>query len=547
MNKILKILYIHSYSFWRKDSIMTIFYRISNYLNSKKDQLNGIIEEEYLDLEYEKLPEFTLKNLKNYRIEVTKLLNKIYERFNFNLVLISCYSSFSYINCIEVASMIKNSINHKCLIAVGGLHPTICPEDFQPGNFPHYFYQDHPKNFTPFDYLIKEEGEIPFYELVQSILNGNHKLRMNLSDRCIILKPKIIENLDEIPIIDLRLFEKYNEALKKIDTLWIDFSRGCIFSCKFCLNSENYLPCYKRVRIKSIKKCIDELNAINEISKNFPFKLVCISDLIFMPKRSYKKLFFRELNKTINKQGEFPFKIIIEDRVELCSLEDLENYKRLNIDLSIGIESFSKTLLYKMGKILGKDESQINIGIRNYLHKTVEIIKKANEIKLPIVLNYMYGVPGTDWTTSKEEQEFFFKKKYNGKSLIEKYIITLKLNKYMAYIGTNTYYTAEREFGTKFHFPKWWKIFDKDQIFFASLVDPSINLSFIESYNYAIKLIKDLMKIQSKLGNPSYSIEKLLNFKKDEGRSSYRLYKLVKQKYPKMFNSQIQIEDWFSN
>ena len=112
-----------------------------------------------------------------------------------------------------------------------------------------------------------------------------------------------------------------------------------------------------------------------------------------------------------------------------------------------------------MGKILGKNESQINIGITNYLIKTIEIIKKANEINLPFVLNYMYGVPGTDWTTIKEEQEFFFKKKYNGKSLIEKYFITLKLNKYMAYIGTNTYKTAKREFGTKFHYPQWWKIF----------------------------------------------------------------------------------------
>ena len=104
-----KILYIFPFDFWDKNynSFLTGIIRLSNYLNSKKNELDDDIEEEYFDLRYEKLPEFHPETIKDYRIKLAILLNKIFSRFSFNLAAISCYSSFNYLNSVELAYIIK--------------------------------------------------------------------------------------------------------------------------------------------------------------------------------------------------------------------------------------------------------------------------------------------------------------------------------------------------------------------------------------------------------------------------------------------------------
>ena len=182
--------------------------RISNYLNSMKHKIGGSIEEEYLDLGFEALPKFIPENIKEYREKLKKLLLEYKKRFPFELVAISCYTSLNYMNCVEIASLIKKEITPSCLIVVGGIHPSICPEDFQIGNFPNFIYKKYPQNQTPFDYLIKDEGEIPFYNLVKGLIEGTIKKRKSAEDPLIFIESQILENLDELPIINFELFEK---------------------------------------------------------------------------------------------------------------------------------------------------------------------------------------------------------------------------------------------------------------------------------------------------------------------------------------------------
>ena len=139
----LRILYIYPFESYGFPGIISSFIRISNYLNSRKYLLNGTFQEEYLDLRHEKLPEFIPKNLVNYRAELTSLLTRLYKRFKFDIVAISCYSSFCYVNTVEVAHFIKKDINPSCLIVVGGPHATICPDEFQPGEFPKFIYKTY--------------------------------------------------------------------------------------------------------------------------------------------------------------------------------------------------------------------------------------------------------------------------------------------------------------------------------------------------------------------------------------------------------------------
>lgn len=500
-----RILYIHSYSLWySRSGIMSIFYRISNYLHSKQNKLDEKFEEEYLDLDYEDLPKFTKENLEGYRSELRDLLQDLYGRFPFDVVFISCYDSYSYINCIEVASIIKTDINLKSLIAVGGIHPTMLPDDFQPMNFPSYFYKTYPKEFTPFDYIIKEEGERPVYKLVQSIMSGSHQIRRTSQEHCIILPTDLINNLDDLPIINLKIFEKYKDILDnlEISKIWIDFSRGCPFKCFFCLNSTESFPCYKNVRIKSVEKCIAELKAIKAIDL-FPIKAVHFTDLIFFSKRSLKNAFFHAMDELVSKEGPFSFNFFLMDRVEFCSLEDLERYKKFNMSVSLGTESFSKSLLNTIGKVKGT-QNQSESSESQYLRKVHSLIKKASQLNLQLILNYLFCVPGTNEKIIKEEIDFFFKKGENDISLAESYKFRLGINPYRAYFGTKIYENTEK-FGARVYNKEWWKTFDPNQHLLAAMIDPQPDFKVLDAQRLSRNLIKRVLKKQSEIGNEYYS------------------------------------------
>ena len=505
--KQMKILYIHPFAFWANSHLLLNFLRISNYLNSKKQILKCTLEERYLDLRHENLPNFNPNMINQYRIALNQLLLKIFNEFNFNLVAISCYTSFNYLNTIEVAFLIKKKFPN-CIIIVGGVHPTIVPEDFQIGNLPEIFYDEYSKNETPFDFLIREEGEIPFFNLIRNICNGTIKKRMNKNEPCIILKSEMIKDLNDLSLINLDLYRRYDKYINK---LYIDFSRGCIYRCSYCGTSGTTL-CYKKVRIKSIKQCINELKLIKNLSW-LTINQIHITDMCFIPKRSKKEFFFEELRDLIRKEGKFPFKIIIYDRIEFCSLKDLQNYKELNIIPHFGFDFSSESMLYKMEKFHGKDKTTIYKSIKNYLDKARELIIESNRIDSKIVFYYMIGTPGENYFTLKQGKHFFLEKRYDSHSLVEKYNINLDFSKYMAFIGSDLYNKAEEKFGAKIYYKNWWKIFDENQPYYGLLVKPSKNLSLIKCLDISYDYIKEILKHQLNRRNKFYSFQLIIFWK----------------------------------
>ena len=383
MSAVARILYLQPFEFFGDPNFLTeSFPRISNYLNSRKSEIDGKIEEEYLDLRIEVSTKYCPENIENYRKQLRDLLKNFYEGFRFNIVAISCYTSFTYLNSIEVAWMIKNFINPQCYIIVGGFHPSVVPKDFYPENIPSYFSDFYPQKETPFDYIVIDEGEIPFFHFIKKILNGTIGIRKNQKRLPIILGPEILKNLDSLPTIDLDLFRKYREDIKKNGVFYISFNRGCQYRCKFCPTSENYMSSYQMVRFKSMKKCIADLKKIIN-TEWLSIEKLKINDPIFFPKKSQRKQFFNELEKLNNDDVEIPFKIYIFDRIELCSIEDLESYKKYNIIPGLGLETGSPTLLCRLGKFLGESNNLKNA--YDYLKRAETLIKHSNEIDLSII------------------------------------------------------------------------------------------------------------------------------------------------------------------
>ncbi|MBN1802624.1 MAG: radical SAM protein [Candidatus Lokiarchaeota archaeon] len=483
-------------------------------------------------MRFENLPDYIPENIIYYRSVLKRLLFNIYERFPYDIVAISCYTSFHYLNTLEIACLIKKEINTKCCIVIGGVHPTICEEEFQIGNLPDHIYDVYPIDETPIDYLVKNEGEKPFFHLVKGFSESKIKCRISDKEDYITLKSEIIEDLDELPIIDLSLYKKYasdinlkhgdtgafllserdyskNGGSFRTNAIVIDFTRGCASQCKFCPLSGDSVDHWKKVRLRSIKKCIEDLNALKN-TKWLNIENIQITDMTFLPKRSQRQLFFEEMKKNIKLNGDFPFNLIILERIDTCLPEDLENYKNLNIVPHFGLESTSRTMLYRMGKVPGKNDKEIFSSIDRYLKKFIEIVKKTNELNLIHEFYYMLGTPGEDRHTLKEAKDFLFQTlDGDDKALIKNYKINLMHAKYAAYPGSHDYNCSEKEYGSKIYYKKFWRIFDKKQAWYSIIVDPGSELSLLESVRKNAILLKKIYKIQLNMENTWYKTEKL--------------------------------------
>ncbi|MBD3212317.1 MAG: hypothetical protein GF311_06895 [Candidatus Lokiarchaeota archaeon] len=521
--KSFKILYIYPFESFGKPSFLVNFLRISNYLNSKKSSFNDVsIREEYLDLRFENLPKFIPENQNLYRKKLNTLLCQTKKEFDFDLVAISCYSSFNYINTLEVASMIKYEIAPESIIVVGGVHASMRPQDFQPRGLSGFIKKEYPKNATPFDFLIQEEGEIAFFKLVRDLINNKISPRNNIYEECIIRERELVNDLDDLPIINPNLFKKYQEALKIHDNFYLDFSRGCLFRCNLCPTSEDQMKSYKHVRYKSIERCIKELKVIRD-TKWLKIKSVYIVDLTFLPKKSKRMQFYEKLNDLISSEGPLPFNLYINERIDLCRDDDLVWYKQLNIIPLIGLETGSKTMLWKMNKLMGENDNQKRLRIEGYLKRAEQIIVKCNELDLEAIFYYMMGVPGTNNEIFEENKKFFLEPRFQGKSLIEKYDINLSISKYIALCGSEIYTNAHKKYNAKIHYMEWWKHFHKYTHFLGALVDPEVDYSLIDCLNHQYGFIKKLFKAQLRRKNMFYSIPKLLIQKRN--------FDLLKQLY----------------
>jgi len=330
------------------------------------------------------------------------------------------------------------------------------------------------------------------------------------------MEKEIFENLNELPIIDLSLLKKYRSM---IHAIYIDLTRGCPYRCKFCPNSKDLIKSYKIPRKKSIKRCIEELDAIKN-TEWLSINAVSIIDMIFFVNRRHRDQFFEELEKI----GRYPFKIVISDRVDLCTDSDLENYKKFNIVPAIGFESASKQLLYRIGKVQGRQDNDIKANINKYLKRVEEIIIKSNDLDLEVWFFYLLGVPGTNKQAILECNDFFFSKRFKGKSLADLYKINLRFSQYIALLGSDAYQDFGEIYGAKIYYKDWWRRFHEYQGHLAAIVDPSDKLSLKDQINMDMKIIKRLFSKQMRLKNPYYNLAKAIKLIKANSEILLKLY-----------------------
>lgn len=145
-------------------------------------------------------------------------------------------------NAKEVEELIHiiKQVSPETLIVLGG---------------PEASHQPFRMDFQQADYIIQGEGEIAFYELCRDLLSGN-------SPKEKIIKAPLV-NLEEISMP----YSHYSDHDVENRVIYVEASRGCPFSCEFCLSSID-----KRVRNFDLDLFLKEIHTLWERGvRNFKF------------------------------------------------------------------------------------------------------------------------------------------------------------------------------------------------------------------------------------------------------------------------------------
>ena len=282
---------------------------------------------------------------------VEQFFIKYIHSHGFDVIGMPCYTaSVDYV--FNTAKVIK-SICPECRVVLGGIHPTILPEETL-------------KECRYVDYLVLGEGEETFYELIQVIegrldlgcVNGlayreNNTIKIN--------QRRGLMNPQEFPITAYELFalQKYVPAphlVKNAPAYVMVTQRGCPFKCTFCNANEIHGD---RVRCKPVGMVIEE---ILYLIKHYGARGIIFYDSTFTVNHKWvNELCEQILNKNLR------ISWYCGTRTDMVNKDLLKAMKRAGcFMISYGIESASQRTLKLIEKCINIQEAvdAVNLTIR---------------------------------------------------------------------------------------------------------------------------------------------------------------------------------------
>ncbi|MBU2473112.1 B12-binding domain-containing radical SAM protein, partial [Patescibacteria group bacterium] len=238
-------------------------------------------------------------------------------------------------------------------------------------------------NLDNIDFIIKGEGELPFFNLLEALEKQKELSNINglvyKKNGQVINNPvgDFIDNLDEIPFPDRELLpiEKYNSLLgcnRIVTTMFT--SRGCPFQCSFC--DRPHLG--KKFRARSAQNVVDEMEECLKLG----IEEILVYDDTFTVDR--QRVF--DICDEIIKRG-LKFIWDIRARVDTVDKKVLEKLKQAGCQrIHFGVEAGTEKIL----KVLNK-------GIHlEQIERAFDLAKKTD---IETLAYFMIGAP----TETKED------------------------------------------------------------------------------------------------------------------------------------------------
>ena len=280
--------------------------------------------------------------------------------------VIGISSTTMYIaRAMAIAEMAKE-ISKEVKIILGGVHPTVMPEDCLKNN--------------NVDIVVRQEGEITLYELMK-FYKGEINLQEidGISYRAngnIVHQPNrsMIQDLDSLPPFPYHLFAANKDKYR----FQVLSSRGCPFRCIFC--SARSITGHK-VRYHSAERVVNDIEYItNELKKN---KIAFADDTFTVNKKHVREICHLLIKKGIH--NKVP--LYCAARGDTVNRELLETMKMAGFEgLYFGIETGTDRLM----EIIQKGES---------VEKNVTAVKLAHKVGLKVRGTFLLGLP----TETKED------------------------------------------------------------------------------------------------------------------------------------------------
>jgi len=188
--------------------------------------------------------------------EITKIINEEKPK----IISLGCMYSRHYIDIITIARLIKK-INPSIKVILGGNHATA--------------FCDMVLKEASFDFIVRGEGEVTFYELCKAILSDNKDFKninglayRDIDNAIIKTGPReLIKDLDEVsPDYSLLEVKKYagvsyeSPFLMRYPAIGITSSRGCPGKCVYCTIKAVWGRSW---RAKTAKKTVDEIELLH--------------------------------------------------------------------------------------------------------------------------------------------------------------------------------------------------------------------------------------------------------------------------------------------
>lgn len=193
-------------------------------------------------------------------------------------------------------------------------------------------------NMDVADHIIRGEGELAFYKLCQAILAGEQA-------------PERIIDAGTVSLDDIELpYRYYSDEDVKNRYIYVEASRGCPFSCEFCLSSMD-----NRVRNLFIDRLLEEFEILWQRGvRNFKF-----IDRTFNlnPKISNQILDFF-LAKDENYFAHFE---VIPDHFPLSIQQRIKQFKPATLQLEVGIQTLNNDVAANIHRKLNIAKVKENI------------------------------------------------------------------------------------------------------------------------------------------------------------------------------------------
>jgi radical SAM superfamily enzyme YgiQ (UPF0313 family) len=379
-----------------------------------------------------------------------------------DILALSCWSSVSYRATLTTARIFRE-LYPDHLVVAGGYHPSARPEDFRvPGNL--------------IDYVVCGEGELALQEIAEGFAARGRPAQTTIVKAPTFPPERFVPcNWD---LVD-SLVEEY--LPNGVTNIYLYLSRGCPFSCSFCME-----PLKGRGwRAPSADLSIGELRTAID---RFRPGAVAIADACFGLQPAWRKEFLRRLAAASPSCW-----LILETRPECIDEEDIELLSALKVEVQFGIESCSPRILRLMNKTRQPER---------FLARFRELSAALSRQGVLHRANLIFNHPGETRETLRETFGFM-----DSMLTGEHSCLIWGGHGYMHFPGceldhNRAYY--EREFGSRFARPEWWR---EEFVRFEDALDaePSSDLSDGDTRLWE-RMLKDRdQRLRSALGSAAFS------------------------------------------